>query len=250
MSLSRPVRTADPGDHGGGFSITTRADRAGQLTIGTDHVEIDCHGMDYTHLDGLTHIGANNVWHDGSPASQPPPSGDGAPELVGANAGILTRVVLVDIPARRGTAWAGPEAVTGAEVDAAVSAAGLTIEPGDAVAIYMGRDRYEAAGHRYGPIGEFPDGRPGLDRSGAEFLADHLASVLCWDFLDAHQHGADVLPAHILAWAIGLVLVDNCHLGDAAAQLAAADVACGLLAVAPLRIQGATGCVVNPLLCF
>ena len=53
---------------------------------------------------------------------------------------------------------------------------------------------------------------------------------------------------HSLIWAIGLVLIDNCDFGAARAALAAAAKGTGLLVVAPLRIPGGTGCMVNPLL--
>jgi hypothetical protein len=59
-----------------------------------------------------------------------------------------------------------------------------------------------------------------------------------------------VLPAHLLTWAIGLVLIDNCDIGPAARALAARGVSDGLLTVGPLQIRGATGSLVNPILMF
>jgi hypothetical protein len=47
---------------------------------------------------------------------------------------------------------------------------------------------------------------------------------------------------------MGLVVVDNCDLAPAAHMLADARRQAGGLVVAPLRIQGATGCTVNPML--
>src|SRR3546814_12468973 len=76
----------------------------------------------------------------------------------------------------------------------------------------MGRDRYEAAGHELLPISDAVDGRPGLGASAAVWVADNGASILCWDFLDAHGHGADALSVHLLIWSIGLALIDNCAL--------------------------------------
>ena len=85
---------------------------------------------------------------------------------------------------------------------------------------------------------------------GARWLAEHQISVLCWDFLDAHVPGCSPLPAHMVAWATGLVLIDNCHLGPAARALTAAGAQAGLLTVGPLKIHGATGSGVNPVLLY
>jgi hypothetical protein len=54
----------------------------------------------------------------------------------------------------------------------------------------------------------------------------------------------------MVAWATGLVLIDNCHLGPAARALAAAGAHAGLLTVGPLQIHGATGSAVNPVLLY
>jgi kynurenine formamidase len=82
------------------------------------------------------------------------------------------------------------------ELDAAVAAGDIDLQPGDAVLIYMGRDAFEASGRTYGPIGDHPDGRPGLGHSGARWLAEHKISILCWDFLDAHVPAAPLASPH------------------------------------------------------
>jgi kynurenine formamidase len=252
LSLSRPLQAGASGradETRPTFVLETfaRSGLAGHTT-GSDRVEIDCHGLANTHLDGLTHIGLDGRWHSGQPSTAPSPDGS-ADMLIGAATGISTRAVCLDITALRGSAWADSP-VEADELDAAVAAAGLDLEPGDAVLIYMGRDAFEASGRRYGPIGEHPDGRPGLAHSGARWLAEHKISVLCWDFLDAHVPGCTPLPAHVVAWATGLVLIDNCHLGPAARALASAGRHAGLLTVGPLSIYGATGSAVNPVLLY
>ncbi len=226
------------------FARSAQADH----TTGSDRVEIDCHGLTNTHLDGLTHVGLAGRWHSGQPSTAPRPDGS-ADLLIGAATGISTRAVCLDITALRGSAWVD-SAVEAAELDAAVAAAGIELQPGDAVLIYMGRDAFEASGRAYGPIGEHPDGRPGLGHSGARWLAEHKISVLCWDFLDAHVPDCSPLPAHTVAWATGLVLIDNCHLGPAVRALAAAGSHAGLLTIGPLSIYGATGSAVNPVLLY
>jgi kynurenine formamidase len=250
VSLSRslePGTSVRPDESRPTFSLQTfaRSVRAGHTT-GSDRVELDCHGMANTHLDGLTHVGLDGSWHGGLPAG---PDGS-AQMLVGAATGIATRAVCLDITVLRRTGWVGAAPVEAAELDASVAAAGVGLQPGDAVLLYMGRDAFEAGGATYGPIGAHPGGRPGLGQSGARWLADHKVSVLCWDFLDAHVPGRDPLPVHAVSWAVGLVLIDNCHLGPAVRALSAAGAHSGLLAVGPLQIRGATGSMVNPVLLY
>ncbi len=251
LSLSRPLQ-AGPAVRADetrpAFVIETFAAAGADHATGSDRIEIDCHGLVNTHLDGLTHVGLDGRWHSGQP-SVAPDAGDSADLLIGAATGISTRAVLLDITALRGRAWAD-SAVEADELDAAVASAGLDLQSGDAVLIYMGRDAFEASGRRYGPVGEHPDGRAGLGHSGARWLAEHEISVLCWDFLDAHVPGCSPLPAHMVAWATGLVLIDNCHLGPAARALTAAGAHAGLLTVGPLKIHGATGSAVNPVLLY
>jgi kynurenine formamidase len=217
-------------------------------TVGSDRMELDCHGMSNTHLDGLTHVGLGKRWHSG--LSSESATGSESSLLIGSAAGIATRAVVLDLAAVRGNGWVDPAPINGDDLDAAVRATGVVLESGDAVLLYMGRDRYEDTGHRYGTIREHPNGRAGVGVSGAEWLADQRVSVVGWDFLDSHYEGQDVLPVHCVAWAVGLVLIDNCHLGPAVRALAAAGTSTGLLTVAPLKISGATGCVVNPLLLY
>ena len=253
VSLSRPlqpgasVRADEPRPT---FALQTfaRSSRPGHTT-GSDWIEVDCHGMANTHLDGLAHVGLDGSWHGGQPAAAPG-TDRGESLLIGSATGIATRAVCLDITAHRNAAWADGEPVGAPDLDAALAAAGTGLEPGDAVLVYMGRDAYEANGHVYGPIGKHPAGRPGLGSSGAQWLAERRVSLLCWDFLDAYGPGLDLLPAHAVTWAIGLVLIDNCHLGPAMRALAKAGSQAGLLMLGPLRIHGATGSVVNPVMLY
>jgi hypothetical protein len=217
--------------------------------VGSERIELDSHGPANTHLDGLAHVGIDGTWHGGVPCDSLFAGDDSL--AAWARHGIATRAVLLDIPATRGTAWAEKDRPVEAEdLDRAVRAAGVDIESGDALLLYMGRDRFEAAGHTMLPTKESHDGRSGLGPSGARWIAQHRLSVLCWDFLDAHGPGVDHLCGHTLVWSVGMALVDNCRLGVAASALGAKAAPTGLVAIAPLAIPTATGCLVNPLLLF
>lgn len=258
MTSGRPVslsRTLRP-DVDGAFSVEVRRiARDNPLTIpltaAVDHVVIDCHGIATTHIDALNHQGSAGTWYSGWEIEDP--AGPSVDDW--SAAGIFTRGVHADITALRGTDWVDPlEPVTGDDIDAALKRQGITFLPGDALLLDMGRDRAEAAGHPMTKAAD-PVNRPGLGMSGAEWIVEHDVSVLCWDFIDAIHPDEPWPSTHMLIWAAGLVIVDNCdfaalraHRADPSVPAGASGPAQGGLVIAPLAIPSATGCVVNPLL--
>lgn len=249
LSLERPVLTGPADGHGKPAKLEVQVSSPSRMVAGMDQITIDVHGTGDTHLDGTAHIGVDGQWHDNVPAESI--YTDDTSLLTWAQHGIATRGVLVDIPAVRGTDWVTPEEpVTGDEIDAGLVAAGVSFEPGDALLLYMGRDRFEAAGHSYPTGGQVVNGRSGVGSNGAEWIADHDPGLVCWDFHDAKAGKEQSLEVHLLIWAIGLCLVDNCDLGPAAQALRSAGTATGLLVASPLAIQRSTGSLVNPLLMY
>lgn len=242
LSLCREI------DVTGTLQVAVTDDDSPPRTIGTDRVTLEAHGISDTHLDALSHFAIDGSWHDGSPCHELV-AGNDRSLLAWASHGLVTRGLIVDIPSARGVPWVETdEPVTGDEIDSCLKVKGTEATSGDALIVYMGRDRFETAGHRVRPIANSADGRPGIGRSGAEWIADTGISVVCWDFLDAHGSTEPPLAVHSLIWAIGLALVDNCHLAEAAAAVAERDSPAGLLTIAPLALPGATGCLVNPLM--
>lgn len=126
---------------------------------------------------------------------------------------------------------------------------GITLEPGDAIIVYQGRDRYEAAGNVY-PSGAAAVRRPGIGQDGSQWLATQDPGLVLWDFHDARNSPSGSLEVHNLIYSIGLCLIDNCLLGPAAAALKAAGVSSGLLVAAPTAIHRSTGVLANPLLLY
>ncbi|MET9388295.1 cyclase family protein [Streptomyces sp. NPDC002928] len=220
----------------------------GRHAHGGDVIKYDAHGVHNTHLDGLAHIGADNGWHGPIPASASQTDEDTMVNW--ARHGIATRGVLLDVAAVRGVDWiTAEEPVTAAELDAALAATGVTLESGDAVIIYQGRDRYEAAGNVY-PSGAAAVRRPGIGEDGAKWIAAKNPGLVLWDFHDARDNPGGSLEVHNLIYAIGLCLVDNCLLGPAVAELKAAGTSTGLLVAAPTAIHRSTGVLINPLLLY
>jgi kynurenine formamidase len=212
------------------------------VNTGGDTTHIQPHGQNATHLDALNHIGRGGSWYSGFAVDDP----DGHSVMHLARHGLFTRGVLVDIPAVRGTDWVAADApVTGDDIDAALAATGTTFEPGDALLLYMGRDRFEAAGGYLNAMSG--NAMPGAGASAARWIAEHQVSILCWDFLDAILPAEPDMQVHLLIWAIGLLLVDNAHLGDAAAQVRKSGRAMGAFAATPAAVPRATGALLQPL---
>src|SRR3546814_18763632 len=85
------------------FAIEPHAHVQGNLTVGTDRVELDAHGLANTHLHGLTHMGIDGCWHGGVPTDSI--HADDASLIAWAATGLRTPADLVDLPAPRGAAW-------------------------------------------------------------------------------------------------------------------------------------------------
>ncbi|HUZ25093.1 MAG TPA: cyclase family protein [Streptosporangiaceae bacterium] len=142
----------------------------------------------------------------------------------------------------------GGRPVDGADIEAALAAAGLVLERGDALCLDMGRDRFEAAaGHMLGGPETDQDAGGGLSSDGARWVAEHGVSVLAWDMLDSRAAKAAHVSAHILTWAIGLLLLDNCDFAGLRGALGGGTRVAGALLVSLLAVEGANGVNVNPL---
>ena len=212
---------------------------------GQDHLVLNCHGLLNTHIDGLNHVAVNDTFYGGRAVDGPE---QGSIDVL-AREGLLTRAVYVDVPTHRGTAWAD-QPVTGADIDAALASAGVAFERGDALCLDMGRDHFEAArGHPLGGPESDTDAGGGLSPEGARWVADHGASMLVWDMLDSREAKATFASGHILTWAIGLLLVDNCDFAELRAALGGGGTqVAGAVVIAPPVVEGANGVNLNPLI--
>jgi kynurenine formamidase len=240
LSLARELSLGDDPDDPDGF-LQVRWRDNGAISISSDELRIMPHGLATTHLDAVSHFQIDGELFGGGNAD--------TLSVAQWAGGILTRAVFLDVAEVRGTAFIDPMApVNSADLDAALELAGTGVEPGDALLVYMGRDEYEAAGHGVLPLSSCPPGRPGIGEDGARWISRQPVSVLCWDFVDAYAGGDRVAYVHLLIWAMGLALVDNCDLHAVRGAMSDRVVKTGMLVVAPLRIPRATASPVNPML--
>jgi kynurenine formamidase len=212
-----------------------------------DYFGLTPHGANMTHLDALSHMwGPDGMWGGRRGAEEVTPAGARWGGIEHWRNGITTRGVLLDVPGFRGMRHvAVGEPVHGWELENIARSRRISLEPGDALFIYGGRERFEADNPSWNP---YVDDRPGVAASCLPFIRDHDIAVLGWDFLDLKPLDVpnDCAP-HAAIHAFGVALIDNCALGELAAVCAENNRYEFLLAVSPLVMIGATGSPVNPI---
>ena len=253
VSLSRPfpleraVNNPTPAER-----RTTVVERGPTAGSAVDYIGINTHGTASTHLDALCHVwDEDGMWNGRNPAQEVTPDGVRFAGVEAFAAGIVTRGVLLDVPRHRGVGYVTQdEPVTGAELAAIARETGIRLEPGDAVVVHSGRERWDAENTPWGTgsLDVASSRRPGLHVSCLPFLRDVDAALLVWDMMDLRPNGFDLAFAvHGAIWAFGVVLIDNALVEPLALACAREQRWEFQLCVAPLPIKGATGSPVNPI---
>jgi len=210
------------------------------------------HGVNITHLDALSHVFWDRNSYNGKPAELVNCM-FGATNLAvtGLRDGILTRGVLVDVPALRGVDWLAPgEGVFPEDLEAAEKRQGVRVSTGDVVLLRTGYGRQK---RQKGAVPTH-DGQAGWHAACLPWLHERgVAAIGCDTAQDVVPSGyAQVaLPIHSIGIvAMGLWLLDACDLEALAATCARLRRWEFCFTVAPLRIEGGTGSPVNPLAAF
>jgi kynurenine formamidase len=226
--------------------INPRTDDAASAV---DYYGIAYHGQSSTHLDSLCHVwNADGMWNGRSPADAIGFDGASWGAITNWSSGIITRGVLLDVPRFRGQPFVTQEQpIHGWELEDVARAQGVTLEPGDAVAVYAGREAWD----RVNPVWGAGTSRPGLHASCLPFIRDNDVSVLVWDMMDHQPNGYD-LPwsVHGVIFAYGVGLVDNALLEPLAAACAEEGRYEFMLMLLPLVVVGGTGSPINPVALF
>ena len=134
-----------------------------------DYYGIFYHGVASTHIDALCHTwDAGGMWNGRDPRREITFDGATFGSVEHWREGIVTRGVMLDVPRHRGALHVTHERpVHGWELEDIVRARGLSLEPGDAVCVYAGRDSWQAAhpDTPYGrPFGGGPERTTGAPR--------------------------------------------------------------------------------------
>jgi kynurenine formamidase len=212
----------------------------GALQHAEDALSIYVHATT-THIDGLGHGWADGRLYNGFPAAEV--NSRGARRCgVEKMGGIVTRGVLLDVPALHGkTALEIDHEISAEEMEGAAEAAG-GVEPGDAVLVRTG---WMADAERR--PNDLPLEHPGIGASAVDWLADNDIALTGADTIAYERVPAadgSFSPLHVrLLRELGLPIMELLDLE----RLAAGRHTQFCLMVSPLRIQGGTGSPVCPL---
>lgn len=218
-----------------------------------DFIGTDVHGMGVSHLDALCHMFVRGQMFNGLPAELVTEAGAERNTVMAAAEGIVGRGVLLDVPRQRGTEFVTPEhPITAADLDAAASAQGSAVGPGDLLVVSTGRAARRL--HHGGELNPFVS-LAGMHPNCLPWLRDRDVALLCSDGISDPMPASPIdgwpFPIHQVAiTGIGMMLVDNLRLDDLIDTCVALDRWEFLLTVSPLRIPGGTGCPVNPIALF
>ncbi|MFI1645432.1 cyclase family protein [Streptomyces avidinii] len=220
---------------------------APEPSVHKDFLGADYHGKAMTHLDALSHVAYGGRLYDGRAVR-------GAVGAAGARFGavsslgpLVTRGVLIDLPAVLGIEWLEPgRAVHAQDLLAAEEALGVTVGDGDAVLLRSGALRRRRERGPWNP----GEASAGWHVDALPLLAERAVALLGGDG-DSDVRPSPVegvhSPVHALAvTAMGVPLLDNLDLEPLSAACAEAGRYAFLLVVAPLNVPGGTGSPVNP----
>jgi kynurenine formamidase len=219
----------------------------------SEFLGIASHGRRITHLDGLSHFSYNAQMYNGVPADRvTSDKGATAHDVTSAAKGIITRGVLLDVPAFRGVEWLEPDDfVTPEEITAILARHGIELRAGDALLLRTGLGRRISQGD-FSTLGESK--RASWHAACLPLFHDSDIAVIAADAVNENApSGYPSLsrPVHTIGiTALGLWLVDNCDFEELArtcAELGRYEFA---FVVSALPFTGATGSPVNPLAIF
>jgi kynurenine formamidase len=210
------------------------------------------HGQTITHIDALSHYSWQGKMYNGKPSSVVT-SREGAQShaIDVAADGIVSRGVLLDIPAVRGVPWLPPdEPVMPEDLEAAERQAGVRIEAGDILLVRTGNYRKIL---EQGPV-------PGT----APSTACQVACTPWFKERDIAMLGTDTsndarpsaypniaTPLHTVSLVgLGLWLIDNANLEQLAEACRQRQRYTFMLCLGPLRLRRVTGSPVNPIALF
>lgn len=222
---------------------------APEPTANKDFIGLDYHGKAVTHLDALCHIAYRGKLHGGVRSSDVVSSHGSSWFPVSELAqGIITRGVLVDVPAARDLEWLEPgTAIDADDLRDTCRRLGVELQPGDALLLRSGHQGRRRA---VGPW-DADSSSAGLHPSAMALLAKTGVSVLGADG-DSDVRPSPVTgvssPIHVLALtALGIPLLDNLDLEELSAACREAGRYEFMFVVSPLVVPGGTGSPVNPL---
>ncbi|WP_412543653.1 cyclase family protein [Longispora sp. K20-0274] len=200
--------------------------------------------------DSLAHVYYDDRMYNGFPARTVTVKGAAHCSIDKQGKGVAGRGVLLDIAALRGVEWlAAGEVITPADLDAAAARQGVTVGPGDILAIRTGWRRKFLV---EGDAAAFMAGEPGIGQDCCAWLRERDVAAVCSD-----NWAVEVLPGEtpdafltvhmILIRDMGMTLGEILDFEELAADCHADGVWEFFFAAPPLKVTRAVGSPINPL---
>ena len=211
-----------------------------------DRIAVNYHGAAHTHIDALSHRLFDGKMFNGFSAAEVTRE-DGAKKesIYSAHAGIVTRGVLMDIPALKGVSALEPGTrIFIEDLEAWERKARIKVSAGDAVFIRTGRWMRRAAGETAN------SDTSGLDASVIPWLKQRDVAVVGSEYaLDARPSSDGLgLAVHDFALAyLGISVIDDCDLTALSEAARSRNRWAFQFIAAPLPIRGGTGSPINPI---
>jgi kynurenine formamidase len=218
---------------------------------GADYFAIAPHGFATSHIDALCHIFHEGKIFNGYPAETVTAHGATRLGIHHLQSGIVTRGVLLDVPAVRGVDALEPgEPIFPEDLEAAEERAGLRVGAGDALLVRTGRWQWR---NEHGPW-DLGRRAAGLDASCLPWLRAREVATLgsdgVSDVLPSRVDGV-AMPIHTVTLVVmGVHLMDNLDVDALAAACAEEGRWEFLFTVAPLVLRRGTASPVNPIAVF
>lgn len=215
--------------------------------VAADYIGVECHGEVHSHLDALCHISYRGKIFNGWDSATVSEDGGSVHDLEDVSTGIVSRGVLLDIAALRGQRWLdGGESIRPEELVRAEEAGNVTVGSGDVVLIRTGHALRRQIEGPWDSASE----KAGLHPRSMPWLREREIAAIGFDGDgDAAPHGCSgiVAPIHVLGInATGLHFFDALSLEDLANECSERGRYEFFFSALPLRVRGATGCVINP----
>ena len=210
------------------------------------------HGQTITHIDALSHYSWQGKLYNGVPSHEIT-SREGAQthSIEVASDGIVTRGVLLDIPAIRGIPWLPPdEPVMPEDLEAAERAQGVKVEEGDVLLVRTGNYRKRL------DTGPVPNTEPmcACQVACTPWFKERGVAMLGTDTSNdvRPSHYATITaPLHTVSLVtLGMWLIDNANLEELSQACAQRNRYQFMLTLGPLRLRNVTGSPVNPIALF
>jgi kynurenine formamidase len=221
----------------------------GSVVWAAERTSLFYHGWSYTHIDALSHMPSyRGRGYNNAPSAHTPPVGQLRNSVASMRDGVITRGVLIDLPALKGVSHVAPGgAITADDLEEWERHTGVRIRSGDILLVRSGR--WSAPAMAAGvdrSAGIHPTTAAWLHARGVAALGDESGT----DTSPTSVEGINS-PMHVLALvAMGMPLIENLDLEELARQAAEQKRWTFLLVLAPLNVRGATGSALNPIAVF